>query len=40
MFDFYRISSNIDDEIRNKVKNTFKSILPSFTDEEIDRLVD
>ena len=39
MFAFYRIRSNIDDETRNKAKDTFRSIFPSFTNEDIDKLV-
>jgi len=39
MLAFYRIHSNIDDETKNKAKRTFKSLFPSYTDDEIDKLV-
>ena len=40
LFVYHRVSSNIDDEIRNKAKEKFKSIFDNYSDEEIEKLID
>ena len=40
MLIYHTVSSNIDDEIKNKAKNKFKSIFDNYNDEEIEKLID
>ena len=40
LFVYHRVSSHIDDEIRNKAKDKFKSIFENYSDEEIEKLID
>ena len=39
-FAFYKFGSNIDDRVKEKAKNKFKSIFGNYTDEQIDKLLD
>ena len=39
-FAFYKVGSNIDDRVKEKAKNKFKSIFGNYTDEQIDKLLD
>ena len=39
MFAFYRIKANIDDDIKNKAKEKFRTIFNNYSDEEIENFL-
>ena len=39
MLVFYRISTNIDDEVKRKAKDKFKSIFDNYNEQEIEKLL-
>ena len=40
LFVYHRVRSHIDDEIKNKAKNKFRTIFENYNDEEIEQLID